>query len=799
MFVDRFLYPCACFALSVAAGLALPQSSIATENPDDPDEKSYVFLDPAIKQRQLLTFTDIRDQHIILLQKDVPLLEQIARQLKGKKGIKAIHVITEGAAGKVQTSAGALTLESLSELDSFTQATIAEALSPGADLLIYGCGIAGTDEGKLFVKKLGDSLGLDVAASTNDTGHSSLGADWNLEYKVGEVTTQAAVSANSQTDWTETLAIGITVAGNTTTLMNALGPTGQNGVTYTGTPTILGAFGSNAYGTFTTTGSNLGMSSGAVFGTGNITQISGAPSFFWDGAGTGSNSGVEFDRAALTFNFTPNAGVTKVAFRYIMGSEEYNEYVGQGFSDNMTIRLNGGAYSNQNVAVVPGTSTGIDIDTINASLNSTYYRDNTIASPPVPDSVLDGHTTLLQSITTVVPATSYSAEIKVVDYTDNRWNSALFVDYFGSSLLLDLDSNNSSGAALANYQTTFTEGGASVAVVDTDRTITNFDTTSIQSATITLTNAFASDSLTFTGLPAGITGTTDTSVPGVIKVTFTGASTIADYQTALSTLRFSNSSNVPNTTARNITVVVNDGATNSNTATSTITVVSVPTYLYTVSKTASAATISTPGNINYTITLTNTGDGNMTGMTVSDVLTQGASNTGLTLSGPSGDGGTVGQFGIGETWTYTATFAATQTHIDNGNDLVNTVSVSSTQTAPAVQTAQATTVVTKSPSFTISKAANTAGPVNAGQVITYTYTVRNTGNISINNVGISDVHNGTGTLPVPGTETLTIDVSPTGDSTDTAINGTWNKLAPGDTIRFTSTYSVTQSDIDTLQ
>jgi uncharacterized repeat protein (TIGR01451 family) len=594
-------------------------------------------------------------------------------------------------------------------------------------------------------------------------------------------------------------AVTITPASTTTTLLNALAPNGATGVTFTGTPTILGAFSSNAYGTFTTSGSNLGMTSGAVFGTGNVSQMSGSPSFFWDGAGTGNTSGIERDRAALTFSFTPDTGVTKVAFRYVMGSEEYNEYVGQNFSDNITIHLTGGVYSGTNVAVVPGTSTGIDIDTINASLNSAYYRDNTIASPPVPDSVLDGHTSVLKTISTVVPGTTYSAEIKVADFTDNRWNTAIFVDYFGAALLLDLDANNSSGATFDDFYTTFTEAGPAIAIADADRTITNYDTTNIASATVRLTNAKAFDVMTINTLPSGITGSVDTSVPGVITVTLTGASSAANYQTAISAIRFHNTSNVPDVTTRNVTVVVNDGATNSNTATATITMVRVPTYLYTVSKTADKTNISTPSAIAYTITLTNTGDGAMTGVSVTDTLTQAAFSTALPVSGPSGDAGAIGTFDLGEVWTYAATFPATQARIDSGANIVNTVSVTSTQTGPASQSANAVTTVTQTPLMTLVKSANQAGPVPAGQNISYSYLITNTGNITIYNVTVGDVHNHNGSFPSPGGEVLQADVAPLNDSSDGGQNGSWSVLAPGDSIRFSSLYQVVQADIDLLQ
>jgi uncharacterized repeat protein (TIGR01451 family) len=594
-------------------------------------------------------------------------------------------------------------------------------------------------------------------------------------------------------------AVSITPASTTTTLLNALAPNGATGVTFTGAPTILGAFSSNAYGTFTTSGSNLGMTSGAIFGTGNVAQVSGSPSFFWDGAGTGITSGNELDRAALTFSFTPDTGVTKVAFRYVMGSEEYNEYVGQNFSDNITIRLTGGVYSGTNVAVVPNTSTGIDIDTINANTNSAYYRDNTVSSPPVPDSVLDGHTTVLKTISTVVPGTTYSAEIKVADFTDNQYNTAIFVDYFGAALLLDLDADNSSGAALANFQTTFTEAGPSIAIADTDRTITNYDATNITSATIQLTNAKSFDVMTINTLPPGITGSINTSVPGVITVTLTGTSTAANYQTAISAVRFNNTSNVPDITARNVTVVVNDGATNSNTAVTTINMVRVPTYLYTVAKSVDRANISAPAALAYTITLTNTGDGAMTGVSVTDTVTQGAFSETLPVSGPSGDTGTIGTFDIGEVWIFAATHSASQARIDNGANIVNTVSVTSAQTSPVTQSATATTTVTQMPVMSLVKSASQPGPVPAGQQVTYNYLVTNTGNITIYNVAVGDVHNHNGAFPSPGGEVIQTDTAPLNDSSDTGQNGIWNVLAPGDSVRFSSLYQVVQADIDYLQ
>lgn len=108
-------------------------------------------------------------------------------------------------------------------------------------------------------------------------------------------------------------------------------------------------------------------------------------------------------------------------------------------------------------------------------------------------------------------------------------------------------------------------------------------------------------------------------------------------------------------------------------------------------------------------------------------------------------------------------------------------------------------------SLEIDKSANRTGPLVVGDVVTYTYLVKNNGTWALSNVNVADVHGGTGVLPVPGSEALVTDAAPIGDTADPAIatpsaaNGNWNTLGPGDTVRFTATYTLTQADVDSLQ
>jgi len=124
-----------------------------------------------------------------------------------------------------------------------------------------------------------------------------------------------------------------------------------------------------------------------------------------------------------------------------------------------------------------------------------------------------------------------------------------------------------------DYETTYHEGGAGIAVVDSDVLVQDTDSTQLVSATVVLTQAFDGDTLSVDGaLPAGVLANVDNSVPGQITVQLTGAASLADYQAALLAIRFSSSSENPDESLRVLEVTVNDGIDTSNLARTFITV-----------------------------------------------------------------------------------------------------------------------------------------------------------------------------------------------------------------------------------
>ena len=245
---------------------------------------------------------------------------------------------------------------------------------------------------------------------------------------------------------------------------------------------------------------------------------------------------------------------------------------------------------------------------------------------------------------------------------------------------------------------------------------------------------------------------------------------------------------------------ISDGSNTDSVATFTMTVTGNPDPGFTVAKAVDVLNItSLPTTLNYTITVVNTGGAPLNNVSPVDVLSQNGTNTPIALTGPAGDTDTNNVLDFGETWIYTASHVVTQAQMDDANNLVNTVSVTTNETGATPQTSQATTTISANPSLVVSKVADRTVNVQAGEIITYTYTVTNNGNQTITDIGLTESHNAAGPVPVPANETISVDNPPLGDSSDTGNDGNWEFLAPGDAVVFTAQYEVRQQDVDTLQ
>jgi len=255
---------------------------------------------------------------------------------------------------------------------------------------------------------------------------------------------------------------------------------------------------------------------------------------------------------------------------------------------------------------------------------------------------------------------------------------------------------------------------------------------------------------------------------------------------------------------------------------------------FTITKTADlTSNVAAGTTVTYTYVFTNTGNVTIENVSLSDAHEGDGGAVTPTLGGsPLTDNGTIGDssddaadntfdtVGPNDVVTWTATYDVTATDVANqvDNDLDNTVTVTATPAAgtfdpdPLVQPFTATEEVDLEdvPSLVVTKVAtllngsalpdpNTADAA-VGDIITYTYTVENDGNVPITNVSLNDVTNGSGTAPSPADETVTTDANALGD-TDIGVvdDGVVVSIGVGDIVTFTGTYTVTQDDVDNLQ
>jgi len=175
---------------------------------------------------------------------------------------------------------------------------------------------------------------------------------------------------------------------------------------------------------------------------------------------------------------------------------------------------------------------------------------------------------------------------------------------------IDLDGNDSTAPG-TTFRTTFIENGAAVPIADTDTLITDADSSNLAFATITLTNAQPGDLLSITGtLPAGIAASAYDPATGILTLTtISGTRTLADYQTALTQIRFSAAGDNPSTDDRVVQIVVNDGANDGDPATALVTVAAVndaPTL--SVAESATYTEKSAPLVLSPTVTLADIDD-----------------------------------------------------------------------------------------------------------------------------------------------------------------------------------------------
>jgi len=196
-----------------AQGDALPdapnQVQTATE-PDEPLRHELVIVDTSVPDYETLLAGlqplggEDAELRIVLLDPQFSGIEQITATLSASTGLDAIHLITHGSVGAIHIGSETLDLSLLQSNHEMFQRW-GRALTVDGDILIYGCDVASTADGRALIERLAEVTGADIAASVDLTGHEDLGGDWELEYRTGVIESVFTLAETTQGEWGGTL------------------------------------------------------------------------------------------------------------------------------------------------------------------------------------------------------------------------------------------------------------------------------------------------------------------------------------------------------------------------------------------------------------------------------------------------------------------------------------------------------------------------------------------------------------------------------------------------------------------
>lgn len=215
---------------------------------------------------------------------------------------------------------------------------------------------------------------------------------------------------------------------------------------------VSGIGGSTQIGEFSGGASSIQIESGVIIASGNVANANG-PNV---GGGTGNNAGGSsdpdlltiakgaqiFDAGGIQFDFKPT--IPLVQFNYVFGSDEYEEYSCSSFNDVFGFFINGaGIGFNKNIALIPGTSIPVKINTVNQGtpgsngnaancsppLGSLAYSGFFVSNPlGSPDVEYDGFTTVFTAEQAVIPCSTYHIKLAVGDAGDAFFDSGVFME-----------------------------------------------------------------------------------------------------------------------------------------------------------------------------------------------------------------------------------------------------------------------------------------------------------------------------------------------------------------------------------
>lgn len=217
------------------------------------------------------------------------------------------------------------------------------------------------------------------------------------------------------------------------------------------TSTVNGSInGFSSFGYFEKQSSNFPFQNGIVLSTGNVNSAGGisnttplneGESDWLTDPDLETALGITNTLNATSLEFDFISASSAIQFNYILASEEYFREYPCLYSDGFAFLIKEAGTSDpyQNIAVIPGTTTPVNTNTIHDEIvgfcpaeNAQYFEGYNIG-----DTNFNGRTTVLSTTANITPNTQYHIKLIIADQTDRNFDSAVFIQ--GNSFTDNID------------------------------------------------------------------------------------------------------------------------------------------------------------------------------------------------------------------------------------------------------------------------------------------------------------------------------------------------------------------------
>ena len=310
------------------------------------DVHKILFVDSRLPDYQQVAAAAQAGVKVVVLDKNQDGVRQIADILKNYQNLDSVAIVSHGDDGVLLLGDVALHSGDLAQYQTELRA-IGAALKPQGEILLYGCDVGAGTKGQTFLDGLAGATGAVIGASTNDTGATARGGDWNLEISTGNLSSVPMLNVQKLQDWNHlaSTASVSTRAELVSAIAAAVGDGSDDTITLTQDITLSSA---QTISIAVTDGKTLTIVGGGhILSGGNVTRVLSTST-------TNAGSTIALQNLTIANGLVTGAGGNAPSSGAVAGSDA----LGAAISNTGTLNISGVTFSGNKAAGGGGGAAG---------------------------------------------------------------------------------------------------------------------------------------------------------------------------------------------------------------------------------------------------------------------------------------------------------------------------------------------------------------------------------------------------------------------------------------------------------